>query len=66
VQTFDRCIVASPVLVESQGEPFVLVAASEGTIAAIDPKIGVTAWSLQVPTPAQHLPYPVATPVRVA
>lgn len=64
-QPFDGCIFASPVLVESQDEMFVVVVSSDGTIAAIEPKTGVTAWSLRAPAPAGQEPYLLATPVRV-
>ncbi len=61
----DGLIETSPLLVESKGETFVLVASSGGTIAAIKPKTGVVAWSLQARAPAGQKPYLQATPVRV-
>lgn len=63
---FQGCMFASPVLVESQGERFVVVTPSNGTIAALDPQTGAIVWSLLVPAPAGQTPHLVATPVRVA
>ena len=58
-------IEASPLLVESRGEPFVLVASSDGTITAVEPLTGAAAWSLRPPASSERRPFLAATPAWV-
>ncbi len=56
---------ASPLLVASQGREFVLAAASDGMLAAIDPRSTSIAWRVQLPASSVRKPYLEATPVQV-
>ena len=56
------CMYASPLLVQSQGERFVLVAAGE-MLTAIDPTSGVARWEIAIAAPARQTSWIVATPV---
>jgi hypothetical protein len=64
-RTFDGCLFASPLAVESNEAPVVVLASGDGTIEAIDPGAGDVLWSVTAPVPDGHLPHIVATPVAV-
>ena len=56
------CMYASPLLVQSQGERFVMVAAGE-MLTAIDPDSGDARWQVAISAPARQNSWIVATPV---
>ncbi|HVU04364.1 MAG TPA: hypothetical protein VHE30_21550 [Polyangiaceae bacterium] len=45
------CVMASPMDVVSEGAHFVLAPSTDGTLRALDPATGRTAWSIVLPTP---------------
>jgi outer membrane protein assembly factor BamB len=47
--TFDETIIASPLLDWSQGKPSIIVAASNGDIAALDAETGALDWNIAAP-----------------
>ncbi len=61
--TFPGCVYASP-LGSPDGES-VIVAASSGQVAALDPLDGSARWTVLMPTPEGEDPYILATPVIV-
>ena len=63
-QQFAGCIQASPLVVLSQGEPFVFVAVSDGLLAGVQPKTGQRVWEMRLPAPEGYRPWLVATPVQ--
>ena len=63
-QQFSGCIQASPLVVSSQGEPFVFVAVSDGLLAGVQPKTGQRVWEIRLPAPEGYRPWLVATPAR--
>ncbi|CAA9890440.1 conserved hypothetical protein [Candidatus Methylobacter favarea] len=63
--TFDQSIVASPLLVGSQGKPLLIVPASNGVIAALDTKTGTVNWQYQLPSPAGQEVYLASTPALI-
>lgn len=63
-QQFAGCIQASPLMVWSQREPFVFVAASDGLLAGVQPKTGQRAWEIRLPVPEDYRPWLLATPVQ--
>ena len=60
-QQFSGCIAASPLMVSSQGEPFVFVAVSDGLLAGVQPKTGQRVWEIRLPAPEGYRPWLVAT-----
>ena len=63
-QPFAGCITASPLLISSQDSSFILVAASDGLIAGVQPKTGEIIWEVQLPVPEGYRPWQLATPAR--
>ena len=63
--TFDAHISASPLLYLSQGKPLVLVAASNGIIAALDGKTGALDWKINAPVPKGQLAELISTPAII-
>ena len=63
VGDFGGCVFASPIVVQSQGEEFVMVLSEDGRISAVDPQSGDVTWSLTLPAPAGQAPNLLATPV---
>lgn len=62
---FDSPIIASPLLYRTPAERLIIVATSNGKIAALNTDTGTPAWQLQVPTPNGQQAELVATPVIV-
>src|SRR5262249_9450478 len=60
--SFDDCMFASPLAIESRGESFVLVAAAD-RVAAVDPETGERAWEVAFASPSHQIANVVATPV---
>jgi hypothetical protein len=63
--TFDTHISASPLLYLSQGKPLVLVAASNGIIAALDGETGALDWQINAPVPEGQLAELISTPAII-
>ena len=63
-QQFSGCIAASPLVVSSQGKPFVFVAVSDGLLAGVQPKTGQRVWEIRLPVPEGYRPWLLATPAR--
>jgi len=63
--TFNESIIASLVLDLSQGKPLVIVAASNGIIAALDAETGTLDWQIKAPTPEGQLAQLISTPVII-
>ncbi len=61
---FAGCIATSPLLIASQDSAFVLVAASDGLLAGVQPKTGQRVWELRLPVPEGYRPWLLATPVQ--
>jgi hypothetical protein len=60
------CMFASPMVIESEDEDFILVATHDGVIWGIHPGNGAVEWSIELPTEGEGLlPLLVATPVVV-
>jgi outer membrane protein assembly factor BamB len=57
------CTFASPLPVDGANGTALLVAASDGTLAAVDAVSGVLQWRVTLPAPAGEQPILVATPV---
>jgi len=64
-KSLEGCFTATPLVVESQGEPFLLVTGGRGRISALDFETGDEAWSVVLPVSEGLRPFTVATPVRV-
>lgn len=64
-ETFDGCLLASPLSVEIEGQTSVLVASGDGRVAALDPETGATRWSVDLPHAEGDFAYVIATPVIV-
>ncbi len=63
-QLFPASIVASPLLVWSRGEPFVLVTMTNGLIMGVHPKTGERIFEIRLPAPEGRQQQVTATPVR--
>jgi hypothetical protein len=63
--TFEGKIAGSPLLDLSQGKPRIIVAASKGTIAALDPTSGALLWKTVLPAEAGQTPLLISTPVQI-
>lgn len=59
------CTAASPLLVSSQGQSFVLGAAMDGLVRAFDVETGALAWSVALAVPVGRVANVTATPVLV-
>ena len=62
---FQSNIFASPILDLSQTKPRILIALSDGKIAALDAKTGAIIWQTTLPAPKGHTIVLVATPVKI-
>ena len=58
------CEFSSPLSIVSRGEPEVLIATADGTIAAVDPTTGAEVWSVSLTAPAGFSPH-LAAPLVV-
>ncbi len=63
--TFEGQIAGSPLLDLSQGTPRIIVAASKGTIAALDPISGALLWKTVLPAGTGETPLLISTPVQI-
>jgi hypothetical protein len=63
--TFGGKIAGAPLLDLSQGTPRVIVAASEGSIAALDPTSGALLWKTVLPAESGETPLLISTPVQI-
>ncbi|MGR9036087.1 MAG: hypothetical protein ACU83O_05805 [Gammaproteobacteria bacterium] len=63
--TFDEAVMASPLLDLSQGRPRVIVAASNGVIAALDAESGESVWKVDAPVPDGQSAQLLSTPVII-
>jgi hypothetical protein len=63
--TFDRSIIASPLVYVSNGRPLVIVPVSNGEIGVLDGKTGVLVWKINAPTPEGQEAELISTPVIV-
>jgi hypothetical protein len=64
-QVLEGCFTATPLVVESRGESFLLVTGGRGRMSALDFETGDEVWSVVLPVSEDLLPFTVATPVRV-
>ena len=64
-ETFDGCVLASPLRVEIDGIPSIVVASGEGRVALLDPESGLRRAVVDLPVRPGELAYLVATPVIV-
>lgn len=65
IASYTECILASPLLATSQGEPFVLVFPKDEGVVALDPANGEEAWRVVFPTPADRDAFMLSTPAIV-
>lgn len=59
------CTYASPVVVDEDGTPRIILADGSGTVTAVDPVTGQSVWSVTLPAPDGEQAFVVATPVAV-
>lgn len=62
---FDTRIVASPLLYRTPTMSLIIIAASNGEVAALSTETGARVWQLEVPTPKDQEAELVATPVII-
>lgn len=65
-ETFDGCVLASPLTVEVDGNPSIVVASGEGRVRLLDPESGLSRAVIDLPVRPGELAYLVATPVIVS
>jgi hypothetical protein len=61
-QTFDGCLLGSPLRYDSADGPRVIVASGDGRVAAISPRTGKTVWSVALPVARNKMAHVIATP----
>ncbi len=64
-ETFEGCLLASPLEAEADGMRSVLVASGDGRVVALDPANGTTRWSVALPHPEGQMAHVIATPALV-
>ncbi len=64
-ETFAGCLLASPLALELDGRPSIVLATGDGRVALVDPDTGATRASLALPHEAAEIAHVIATPVVV-